>query len=134
MNTAKLKFSTLYSHHGRSLPHEFDDVASVFNRHPRRIQDVNTGVQNTTLKLQGENILTLVSFFMICCDVFEYLFLPVHTSSCGMSELQLYPERSHRCRSGRTHCVLRRYQETQRLLQTTETQKSVSIPLSETKG
>lgn len=40
------------SHHGRPLPDQFDRVASVGDRHPRHIQDVNAGVQDAALKLQ----------------------------------------------------------------------------------
>lgn len=58
-----------FSHHGGSFPDQFDDVASVRDWHLRCIQDVNAGVQDAALILQGGNTLTLTSFFVICSDV-----------------------------------------------------------------
>lgn len=53
----------------------------------------------------------------VCIWVFVYFCVPVQTSSCGATRLQLNPDRSHRCRSGRTPSALLHQDQTQRRLQ-----------------
>lgn len=77
-----IKWRWIYHpHHGGSFPDQLDDVASVEDRHPRCIQDVNTSVQHAAFKLWEDktstssfiSLIVLIRVFVCVC-----MYLSIH--------------------------------------------------------